>query len=150
MRDHKMRKQNLLLFFRMSIIVALTVLIGTTFVYSADITGTWKAEFDTQIGIQKYTFTFQQNGDQITGTASSDVGGEKNDVTLIDIKLDNDKISFVEMLSFQGMELRISYEGTVAGSELKLIRNVGDVATEELVAKRDEAVKPPDTAADAK
>lgn len=28
---------------------------------AADVTGVWKAEFDTQVGIQKYTFTLKQD-----------------------------------------------------------------------------------------
>jgi len=32
------------------------------------VTGTWKSEFDSQIGHQKYTFTFQQDGSKLTGT----------------------------------------------------------------------------------
>ena len=32
-------------------------------VRAADVTGVWKAEFDTQIGVQKYTYTLKQDGD---------------------------------------------------------------------------------------
>ena len=47
-----------------------------------------------------------------------------------------DDISFVENLSFQGMELRIVYKDKISGDEIKLMRNVADIATEEAVAKR--------------
>ena len=40
------------------------------------------------------------------------------------------------MLDFQGQQLRIEYKGKIAGDEMKLTRQVGDVGTEELVAKR--------------
>ena len=105
-------------------------------VFSADITGTWKAEFETQIGIQKYTFTFKINDGVLTGIAISDIGGEIQEVVLTEVKLDSNKISFVEMLPFQGMELRISYDGIVVENEMKLNRHVGEFVTEELVAKR--------------
>ena len=39
---------------------------------AADITGTWKAEFDTQRGLQKYTFTLKQDGASLTGKVSAD------------------------------------------------------------------------------
>jgi hypothetical protein len=149
-KREKMKKQFFLLLIRAMVITAMIFLVNALSVYSADITGTWKAEFDTQIGVQKYTFTFQKTGDQLTGVADSDIGGEKNKVTLTDVKQDGDKISFVEMMTFQGMELRISYEGTVTDGELKMTRHVGDVATEELVAKRDAAVKPPEAATEQK
>jgi hypothetical protein len=51
-------------------------------------------------------------------------------------KIAGDDVSFVENMSFQGMEIRIEYSGKLTGDELKLTRKVGDFATEELVAKR--------------
>jgi hypothetical protein len=42
----------------------------------------------------------------------------------------------VENLDFQGQPLRITYKGKVSGEEIKFTRQVGDVATEEFVAKR--------------
>jgi len=104
---------------------------------AADITGTWTAEFDTQIGVQKYTFTFKQNGTEITGKAVSDIEGERQEVELQDLKLQEDTITFIEILPFQDTDIRISYEGKVAGDEIKFTRNVADFVTEELVAKRE-------------
>ena len=43
------------------------------------------------------------------------------------------------MLKFQDNEVRIDYRGKVADNEIKLTRKVGDIATEEFVAKRVEA-----------
>jgi hypothetical protein len=41
------------------------------------------------------------------------------------------------MLKFEGMEIKIDYTGTiVSADEIKFSRQVGDFATEELVAKR--------------
>ena len=125
--------------------LVLTILICPLAIYPADVTGIWKAEFETQIGIQKYTFNFKQIGNQVNGTATSDIGGEKQVVTLSDVKMDGDTISFVEMLPFQGMDLRISYQGTVGTNEIKLTRNVGEFASEELVAKRVETSAPSDS-----
>ena len=50
--------------------------------------------------------------------------------------MDGDNVSFVENMSFQGMDIRIEYSGKLVGDELKLTRKVGEFATEELVAKR--------------
>ncbi len=107
------------------------------FARAADLSGTWKAEFDTQIGVQKYTFTLKQDGATVTGKATADIGGEKRESGLKDGKLDRDKLSFVETLNFQGNDLRISYYGTVAGDEIKFTREVGEFAKEEFVAKRE-------------
>ena len=109
--------------------------------YSDDIGGVWKTEFETQIGVQKYTFEFQKTDSGMTGTATSDIGGMIQKVKLTDIKIDSNAVSFIEMLPFQGMELRITYQGTVTQNEMKLTRNVGDFATEELVARREETAE---------
>src|SRR5690242_5327150 len=110
---------------------------------AADVTGTWKAEFDTQIGPQKYTYVLKQDGTTITGKASSEVNGEKHESVLKDGKVEGETISFVELFSFQGNEIRITYTGKLANNEIKFTREVGDFAKEELVAKRE---APPATA----
>lgn len=104
---------------------------------AADITGAWKAEFDTQIGLQKYTFTLKQEDTSLTGRANAEISGEKHESKLKDGKVEGDNVSFVEVLNFQGNDLEIRYDGKVSGNEMKLTRKVGDFATEQLVAKRD-------------
>ena len=44
---------------------------------AAEVTGTWKSEFDSQIGAQKYTYTLKQDGTNLTGKANSEVSGQK-------------------------------------------------------------------------
>src|SRR4051794_26821755 len=104
---------------------------------AADITGNWKAQFDTQIGVQKYTFTFKQEGSSLTGKASSEIRGEKHESKLKDGKVEGETVSFVELLNFQGNDLEIRYNGKVSGKEMNLTRQVGDFASEQLVAKLD-------------
>lgn len=122
--------------------VLMIAVLNPVSLYAGDIGGVWKAEFETQIGIQKYTFEFQKSDSGWTGSATSDIGGEIQKVQLTDIKIDSNAVSFVEMLTFQGMELRIAYQGTVSEDEMKLTRNVGDFATEELVARREKWTEP--------
>jgi enterochelin esterase-like enzyme len=105
--------------------------------HAVNVAGTWKAEFDTQIGVQKYTFVLKQDGATLTGKANADIGGEKHESEIKEGKIDGDSVSFVEMLNFQGNELRIVYSGKVAANEMKLTREVGEFAKEQLVAKRD-------------
>jgi len=105
-------------------------------VRAADVTGAWMAEFETQIGVQKYTFTLKQDGDTLTGKANSEIAGEKRDVELKEGRLQADTVTFVEVFEFQGNELRIEYKGKVSGDEIQFTRNVGEFATEQFVAKR--------------
>ncbi len=104
---------------------------------AADATGVWKAEFNTQIGPQKYTFTLKQDGTTVTGKASSDINGEKRESELKEGKVERDTIGFVEVLSFQGNELRITYRGQIADNQITFTREVGEFVKEELVAKRE-------------
>jgi len=98
-----------------------------------DITGRWTASFDTQIGQQDYTYDFVVKDTTLTGKAKS-ANGESD---LLEGKVDGDKVSFVEILKFDGMEIRITYTGTIGSAdEIKFSRQVADFATEALVAKR--------------
>ena len=106
--------------------------------FAADVNGTWKAEFDSQIGNQKYTYTFKQDGTNLTGEADSEINGQKRAAELKEGKVDGDTISFVEMLKFQENDIRITYTGKLlaGGNEIKFAREVGEFAKEEIVAKR--------------
>lgn len=109
-----------------------------------DVTGTWKSEFDSQIGTQKYTFTFKQDGTNLTGKANSEITDQEREADLKEGKIDGDAISFVEMLNFQGNDIRITYTGklTTNVNEINFTREVGDIAKEEIVAKREPAASP--------
>jgi hypothetical protein len=121
--------------FRHLILTLVLVLGSAMAALAADVT-TWTAEFDTQIGVQKYVFTFKVEGETLTGQAAAERMGEKSTVTLQAGTVKGDQIAFTEPLDFQGQQLAITYTGTIAGDEIKLTRKVGDFATEELVAKR--------------
>lgn len=101
-------------------------------VCAADITGTWTASFDTQVGVQNYTYTFKVDGNKLTGTAKSENGTSQ----IAEGTVNGDDVSFVENMDFQGMPLRIVYKGKVSGDEIKFTRTVADIITEELAAKR--------------
>jgi hypothetical protein len=108
---------------------------------AADVTGTWKSEFDSQIGHQKYTFTLKQDGAKLTGKANSEIEDRKREAELKDGKVDGDAISFAEMLDIQGTATPIKYTGKLSAdrNEIKFTREVGDLAKYEIVAKRDQA-----------
>ena len=108
-------------------------------VLAADITGTWKAEFDTQRGLQKYTFTLKQDGANVTGKASVEREGEKREAELKEGKVDGDTVTFVELLKIQDNEIKITYTGKISGNEIKFTRKVGDFGSSEAAAKHEGA-----------
>jgi hypothetical protein len=101
-----------------------------------DVSGTWKAEFDTQIGKQKYVYEFKMQGDKLTGRAIGDIAGTKSETEIGQAKLSGAEIYFVEMVKFQEQEIPVAYRGRIAGDEIKFTRTVADSITEEVVAKR--------------
>ena len=123
------------MFVRKSVIWAVLILAGLVCVFAADITGTWKAEFDSQVGKQTYTFEFKVDGETLTGTAKSNIDGAEANTPITEGKISGNEISFVENLKYQGMDLRIAYKGTVSGDEIQLERVEG-AGGEKFVAKR--------------
>jgi hypothetical protein len=121
---------------RKSVILTVLMLAGLVCVYAADITGKWTTQFDSQVGVQKYTFEFKVEGTKLTGMALSNIAGEDAKSQLAEGKVTGDEVTFVENLNYQGMELKITYKGRISGDEIKFSRTVGDSGGEEFVAKR--------------
>ena len=63
--------------------------------------GKWKAQFDSQIGQQKYTFEFKVDGTNVTGHAIGERSMGTNDIEITEGKINGDEISFVEPLKLQ-------------------------------------------------
>ena len=116
------------------LVAALMVLAVSAQARATDITGSWRASFDTQIGTQDYMYTFVVKDTALTGKIQSEMGGTTE---ILEGKVDGDKVSFVEIFKYQGMEIRITYSGQVTSAdEIKFTRQVAEFATEEVVAKR--------------
>ena len=120
---------------RLLLLTGLAALLASA-AHAADIAGQWRAAFDTQIGAQKYVFTFQTDGDKLTGKAASEVGERKRDAELKEGKITGDTVSFVEPFDFQGNEIKIRYTGKLGANEIAFTREVGDFAKEEFKATR--------------
>src|ERR1051325_3044329 len=106
-------------------ITLLTLAVASFCAFAADITGTWKAEFETQRGLQKYTFTLKQDGANVTGKANVERDGEKREAELKEGKVEGDTVTFVEPLKIQDNDVRITYTGKISGNEIKFTRKVG-------------------------
>ena len=99
---------------------------------TADISGTWATEFDSQVGKQTYTYTFKVEGGTLTGHSKSNLGESDLHGTV-----DGDKVTFVENLNYQGTALAITYTGQiVSAAEIKFKRDVAGQGGEEFTARR--------------
>jgi hypothetical protein len=108
------------------------------------VAGKWKGQFDSQIGLQKYTYEFKVAGTNLTGKAIGEREMGTNEVVITEGTITTNGIFFVEPLKFGDNELRIEYTGKVSGDEIKFHRKVGEFAEEDFVAKRakDSGAKP--------
>ena len=124
-------------------LLVLTLLCVAPVLRATDLTGQWKAAFDTQVGKQSYLYDLKADGEKVTGKATGDINGEnKRTVEIQDGKLIGDTLTFVETFGFQGNDITIRYTGKLVGDEIRFTRKVGDIATEELVARREKAAAP--------
>jgi hypothetical protein len=114
--------------------IALLFALTAAFALAADVTGTWTATFDTQVGAQAYTYIFKQEGTKLTGKASNALA--KAETVITEGSVTGDDITFVEELNYEGMPLHIVYKGKISGNEIKFIRNMADIANEEATAKK--------------
>jgi len=112
--------------------VAIVPSAATAAAPTADISGTWTTEFDSQVGKQSYTYTFTVAGGTLTGHSKSNLGESDLRGTV-----DGDKVTFVENLDYQGTALAITYTGQiVSADEIKFKRDVGGQGGEEFTAAR--------------
>ena len=86
------------------------LLLGMVRVLAADISGTWKASFETQIGQQNYTYQFVVKDTTLTGKIQSEMGGTSE---IQQGKVEGEKVSFVEVFKYEGNEIKITYTGRI-------------------------------------
>lgn len=98
-------------------VAAMTALFAMTAV-AADITGKWTGQVPGRNGTTDTTFNFKQAGDKLTGSMT----GPQGDVELKDGKVTGDDVAFKVVLEFNGMMIVINFNGTAAGSEIKMKR----------------------------
>jgi len=85
--------------------------------WSADISGQWKGEWlDYQARVTtQNTFTFKQDGTNLTGTVKSESG----ELQIRDGKVSGDNISFTVVQKIGKREATLNYAGRISGSEIK-------------------------------
>lgn len=115
-----------------SLVLVILALVFAVGLPAADVSGSWKADFETPVGHRNYTYDLKADGDKLTGKATS----ERGEAVLEEGKVTGDEIFFVENLEFQGQSIRIEYTGKVSGDEIQFKRQVGDFGSQEFVAKR--------------
>jgi len=108
--------------------IASLILLAALMVYAADVNGTWKGTMETPMGAMGNTITLQADGETLNGTVKTDMFEAKIEKG----SLKGDKISFVINMDFG----TLTYEGALAGDELKLKVTGPDGSPTDLNCKR--------------
>jgi hypothetical protein len=111
---------------------ALFLVLGSTVALAADFNGKWTATVESPRGTQTVTFDFHVDGANLTGSITSPRG----EVALSDGKIDGDKITFNQVMNFNGNEFKISYSGKADGETIKFTRQAGDRPAQDFVATK--------------
>jgi len=107
---------------RLMVWTMLMVLCAFTAV-AADVAGKWVAQVPGRDGTPTdYTFVFKVDGAKVSGTLTMNMMGQPMEQPITDGKLEGSNISFVTVMKFQEMEMKSSWKGTVAGTDMKLTR----------------------------
>ncbi len=89
---------------------------------AADVSGKWTAEIPGRGGnTQTTTFTFKASGAKLDGT----VANQRGENPIAEGKVDGDKISFVQVMNFNGNEMKMTYTGVVKGDSIEFTRDNG-------------------------
>jgi len=105
------------------------IVLGTAFImliacfaFGAEVDGKWTSEMPGMDGSPMVlNYTFKADGNTLTGSTGPD--GMESPIS--EGKVDGKNISFVVAIDFGGMDMKISYKGTVEGNEIKLSMDMG-------------------------
>ncbi|MEO5711910.1 MAG: alpha/beta hydrolase-fold protein [Luteolibacter sp.] len=103
---------------------------------AAEIAGPWHAEFEGPRGSQKIQFEFKTEGGKLTGKTLSQFGGNSRETDIQDGKVAGESLSFVQVMNFQGNEMRIEYSGKAGEDGIAFTRKVGDFGSSDFKAAR--------------
>jgi hypothetical protein len=98
-------------------------LVGGSLCLAADVTGSWGCEVETSAGSGTPSFTFKQEGENLTGSYSGQLGEAKVKGTL-----KGDKIEFSFQAGAVAEGATVTYSGTVdeAGKKMKGTAKLAD------------------------
>jgi hypothetical protein len=82
--------------------------------WAADISGTWKATAQSEMGTLERTFVFKVEGNKLSGETTSEMLGKS---IIEDGKIEGDQFTFRITVKFQDQEMKVSYKGKVVSKD---------------------------------
>lgn len=111
---------------------AAAVLLATSAIAAdANVTGEWDMTVESQAGVGTPHFSLKQDGNKVTGTYKGMLGESPVSGT---VKGNDISLSFD--VNTQGMELHVSYSGTVDGATMKGTVKLGDLGEGTFTGKK--------------
>jgi len=114
-----------------AMLAATALLSAAAFAADANIAGEWDMAVETQAGTGTPHFSFKQDGSTLSGTYKGQLGEAPITGT---IKGNEATWSF--KVSAQGMDLTVTYSGTVDGNTIKGKMQLGDMAEGTFTGKK--------------
>ena len=106
-------------------------IMSATLLLAADITGTWNAEVETDMGSGTPTFVFKQSGEELSGTYKGTFGEQKLTGTV-----KGDQVEFSFTIDAGGQSAKAVYKGKIEGSSINGSVEFGDLAKGKWKAKK--------------
>ena len=104
--------------FRSAVLSIALILSPLVAAWAADVNGLWKGKIEANGESVALVYDLKADGNKLTGTAEGPAGK----LGLENGKLDGDKISFNQKMSFNGNDMVIKYTGKVEGDSIKFTR----------------------------
>jgi len=90
---------------------------------AADLTGSWKGQFDFNGTPVPLTFDLKANGEALTGSITGLPAGVSE---IKEGKIQGSGVSFWIMTQYQGNDIKVVYKGQVSGEEIRFSMGTED------------------------
>jgi len=110
---------------------AVSAVASVAFAADANVTGTWTMTVETQAGTGNPTFTLKQTGKDVTGNYKGTLGEAPVTGTV-----NGNDVTLKYTINAQGMELAVTYTGTVEGDSMKGKVSLGDLGEGTFTGKK--------------
>jgi hypothetical protein len=97
-----------------------------------DVTGAWELSIESPQGTMAVTATYAQEGEKLTGTQSSPMGGDNK----LEGTVKADQVHYVIKLDMNGQEMAITFDGKVDGDAISGQFDFGGMGQAPWTAKR--------------
>ena len=114
-----------------AMLAAAGLLSAAAFAADANITGEWDMAVETQAGTGTPHFSFKQDGSTLSGTYKGQLGEAP-----VTGSIKGNEATWSFKVNAQGMDLTVTYTGTVDGNTIKGKMQLGDMAEGTFTGKK--------------